>query len=71
MQNFMELDMKQFSDLKTLTFVVSGLKTSLGQFGPKVLWQRSYQAISPEPLLQFSHTESHFLKNHKANPTKS
>ena len=31
----MELDMKTFSDPKTLTFVVWGLKTSLGQFGPK------------------------------------
>ena len=35
MQHFMELDMKTFSDPKTLTFVVWGLKTSLGQFGPK------------------------------------
>ena len=36
MQNFMELDMKKNSDLKTLAFeVVWGLKTSLGQFGPK------------------------------------
>ena len=35
MQHFMELDRKTFSDPKTLTFVVWGLKTSLGQFGPK------------------------------------
>ena len=35
MQNFMELDMKKFSDSKALTFGIWGLKTSLGQFGPK------------------------------------
>ena len=34
--NFMELDMKKIPDPKTLTFVVWGLKTSLGQFGPEV-----------------------------------
>ena len=37
MQNFIELDMKQFSDPKVLTFGVWGLKTSLGQFGPMPL----------------------------------
>ena len=37
MQNFMELDMKIFSDPKALTFGVWGLKTSLGQIGPKPL----------------------------------
>ena len=36
MQNFMELDMKRFSVPKALTFRVWSLKTSLGQFGPKV-----------------------------------
>ena len=35
MQNFMEHDMKQISEPKALTFSVWGLKTSLGQFGPK------------------------------------
>ena len=35
MQNFMELDMKNFSDLKALTFGVWSVKTSLGQYGPK------------------------------------
>ena len=34
-QNFMELDMKQISDPKALTFGVWGLKSNLGQFGPK------------------------------------
>ena len=35
MQNVMELDMKKFADPKTLTFGIRGLKTGLGQFGPK------------------------------------
>ena len=35
MQNFMKLDMKNFLDLKAVRFGVWGLKTSLGQFGPK------------------------------------
>ena len=35
MQNFMELDMKKFTDHKTLTFGVWDLKTSLEQFGHK------------------------------------
>ena len=35
MQNFMKLDTKKFLDLKAVTFGVWGLKTSLGQFGPK------------------------------------
>ena len=34
-QNFMELDMRKISDPKALTFGIWGLKTSLGQFGPK------------------------------------
>ena len=42
----MELDMKKFSDPKTLTFEVSGLKNSLVQFGPKVFGKGLYQAIS-------------------------
>ena len=33
MENFIELDMKKFSDLKALIFGVWDLKTSLGQFG--------------------------------------
>ena len=35
MQNFMKLDMKKFLDLKAVRFRIWGLKTSLGQFGPK------------------------------------
>ena len=33
----MELDMKKFSDPKSLIIWDWGLKTSLGQFGPKAL----------------------------------
>ena len=35
MQNVMKFDMEKFTNSKTLTFGVWGLKTSLGQFGPK------------------------------------
>ena len=35
LQKFMELDMKKFINLKTMTFEVWDLKPSLGQFGPK------------------------------------
>ena len=35
MQNLMELNMKKFLDPEAMTFGVWGLKTSLGQLGPK------------------------------------
>ena len=35
MQNFLKLYMRKFLDPKAVTFDVWGLKTSLGQFGPK------------------------------------
>ena len=35
MQNFMELDLKKFSDPKALDIEVQDLKTSLGKFDPK------------------------------------
>ena len=47
MQNFMEPDMKKFSDLKTLTIGVWGLKISLGQYEPKA-FQRTYQDFNQE-----------------------
>ena len=37
--------MKKILDLKAVTF---GLKTSLGNFA-QILWQKMYQAVSPEP----------------------
>ena len=50
-QNFIELDMKKFSDLKALIFGVWGLKTSLGQFGPKL--GRSAKIETLSKLLDF------------------
>ena len=32
--------------------------------------QKAYQAISPEPYLQFSQTGPNFIKNHRMNPIK-
>ena len=45
MQNFMKLDMKKFSDPNALTFGVWGLKTSLGQFGPKTFGKGLVKAL--------------------------
>ena len=32
--------------------------------------KKTFQAISPEPQLQFSQTGPHFVKNHKVNQIK-
>ena len=40
MQNFMELDMKKYLDLKTVYVWDLGPKTSLGQFGSKAFGKR-------------------------------
>ena len=53
MQNFMELDMKNFSDPKALTFGVWGLKTSLGQFGPKAFGKVLIKALVKNPGSNF------------------
>ena len=53
MQNFMKLDMKKFSDPKALTFAVWGLKTSLGQFGPKAFGKGLMQALVKNPGSNF------------------
>ena len=53
MQNFMELDMKKFSDPKALTFGVWGLKTSLGQFGPKAFDKGLIKALVENPGSNF------------------
>ena len=52
--NFMELDMKNFSDPRALTFGFWGLKISLGQFG------RPFGKELSKP----------FLKNHEMNSIK-
>ena len=53
MQNFIELDMKKFSDLKALIFGVWGLKTSLGQFGPKAFGKGLIKALVTNPSSNF------------------
>ena len=47
MQNFRELDMKKKMDPKAVTFWVSGLKTSLGQFGLKRHIKQKYGTLAP------------------------
>ena len=69
MQNSNELDMENFSDSKALAFEVWGLKTSLGQFGPKP-FAKDQQAIRWEPQIQFSETGPHVFRNYEMNPTK-
>ena len=55
MRNVMELDIRKFSDPKTLTLGVWGLKTSLGQFGHK--------AFGKVPIKAFvRNTSSNFHK---------
>ena len=44
-QNFIELEMKKISDLKALIFGAWGLKTSLGQFGPKAFGKELIKAL--------------------------
>ena len=70
MQNFMELDLKKFSDPKALTIGVWGLKTSLGQFGHKAFGKGLIKALVENPSSNFQ-TRPHFLKNHEMNPIKS
>ena len=53
MQNFMEFDMKKLSDPKTLTFGVWVLKTSLGQFGPKVFGKGLIKQVVKKPSSNF------------------
>ena len=62
MQNFMKFDMEKFTDSKTLTFGVWGLKTSLGQFGPKAFGRGLIK-----PLFKNQNIGSNF----EINPTKS
>ena len=52
-QNFMELDMKKFSDPKALTFGLWGIKTSLGQLGPKVFGKGLIKPLVKNPSSNF------------------
>ena len=58
MQNFMELDMKKISDLKALPFEVWGLKTSLGQFGPKAFSKGLIKPLDENPSFNFQFSAS-------------
>ena len=53
MQNFMELDMKKFSDPKALAFGVWDLKTSVGQFAPKAFGKGLMKALVENPGSSF------------------
>ena len=52
-QNVMELDMRKFTDPKTLTFGVWSLKTSLGQFGPKAFGRELFKPLVKNPGSNF------------------
>ena len=53
MQNFMELDMKKFTDPKNLTFGVWGLKTSLDRAGHKVFGRGLIKPLVKNPGSNF------------------
>ena len=53
MQNFMELDMKNISDPKTLIFGIWGLKPNLGQFGPKIFGKGLIKPLVENPSSNF------------------
>ena len=52
-QTVMGLDMRKFTDPKTLTVVVWGLKTSLGQFGPKAFGRGLIKPLVKNPGSNF------------------
>ena len=53
MQHFVELDVNKYSDPKALTFGVWGLKTSLGQFGPKAFGKGLIKPLVENPSSNF------------------
>ena len=59
--NFMELDMKKFSGPKDLKFWVCGLKTSLGQFGPKVFGKGLIKALAGFDNWRMLHVNVHHM----------
>ena len=58
-QSFMELDMKKFSDPKALMF---GVKTSLGQFGPKAFGKGLIKALVQNPGSNFHKQDLNFSR---------
>ena len=61
-QNFIELHMKKFTDPKTLTFGVWGLKTNLGQFGPKAFDRGLIKPLVENPSSNFHKQDIIFSK---------
>ena len=49
--------MKKYTDPKTLTFEVWGLKTSLGQFGPKAFCKGLIKPLDENPSFNFDKQE--------------
>ena len=62
MQNFMELDMKEISHPKALTFGIWHLKTSLGQFGPKPFGKGLIKPLVKNPSSNFYKQELIFSR---------
>ena len=62
MQHVLELDMKKISDSKALIFGLSGLKTSLGQFGPKAFGKRLTKPLVENPGSNFPKLDLIFSK---------
>ena len=61
--------MKKFTDPKTLTFGVWGLKTNLGQFGPKAFDRGLIKPLVENPSSNFHKQDIIFSK--MMNPIKS
>ena len=61
--------MKKFTDPKTLTFGVWGLKTNLGQFGPKAFDRGLIKPLVENPSSNFHKQDIIFSK--MINPIKS
>ena len=59
----MELDMKKFPDPKALAFGVWGVKTSLGQFGPKAFCKGLIKALVQNPGSNFHKQDLFFSRS--------
>ena len=70
MQNFMELDMKKFSDSKALTFWGLGPKNLFRSIWAQSLLQRTYQAIGESPSFNFQKQDLIFSAWDESNKIK-
>ena len=62
-ENFMELDMKKFTDPKTLTYGLWGLNTSLGQFRLKASGIGLIKPLIKSPGFNFTNRTSFFQES--------